>query len=345
MESSLPKDIKAYYDHKRFPEIWQAIMGCALMTFVPIIPIEIMNLLSGGDYTDIFRTEFGESMFNGILSQFFALLIIPLFFILIAKKDMKATLRLKKNIDFVQILLLFFISIGFFFLIQYINAIFIQSLQTFMGEPSDAANLKAAESLPQLMFEIVIAAGLPAICEEIFYRGFVLRSFERYSPLAAIILSSLTFAIMHGNLQQLIYAFILGLVLSTVTMLTDSLLASSFMHFTLNATSVLLTYPPVFAIYESFVTKHSIIFLAITMILLPLIGIGALTLFIFYTRNKNKRLYNKSFVSELDAPELMPKQKGTKTAVTVIFWIIFILINVISMLSLWYYDVIMEPIV
>ncbi len=341
MENSLPRDIKAYYDHKRFPEIWQALMGCALMQFVVLVPLEIIQLLSGGDYTDNFRTAFGKSMFNGILSQFFAVLIIPLFFLLIFKKDMRSTLRLKKNIDLIQILLLFLTSIGIFFLVQFINGLFIQSLQSFMGEPSDALELNDAENLSQLMFQLVIIAGLPSICEEIFFRGFVMRSFERYSPIGAIILSSVIFAIMHGNLLQLVYAFILGLILGTVTMLTDSLLAGTLMHFTLNTISILLSYPPVYTIYEGFVTKQPIIYFAIAIMLLPLVGIGALVLFILYTKKKNKSLYGKSFVSDLSTPELMPKQQGGKTALTVISWIVFIGVNVLYMLNAWYYDVIM----
>ncbi len=335
METSLPQNIKAYYDHKRFPKIWQALLGCALMQFVVLVPLEIINLLSGGDYTDNFRTAFGESMFNGILSQFFAVLIIPIFFLLIAKHDMRATLRLKKEIDVVQVLLLLLTSVGIFFFVQFINGIFIQSLQSFMGEPSDALELVRAQSIPQLMFEIVILAGLPAICEEIFFRGFVLRSFERYSPVAAIILSSLIFAIMHGNLQQIVYAFILGLVLGTATVLTDSLLAGTLMHFVLNSVSILLSYPPVFAQYEAFVTEHSILYFIIAIMLLPMVGAGALVLFILYTNKKNKRLYGKTFVSELEFPKLMPKQKGWENAVTVISWIVFIGINVISMTLLW----------
>lgn len=341
MENFSSENIKAQYDHKRFPAVWQALVGCSAMQFTALIPLTLITFVLGSNYAEYFRTEFGEYMFNGVISQFFAVLIIPLFFLLITKKDMRSTLRLKKNLDWFQVLLLVLASAGVFFGAQFINSIFITGLSSFMGEPSEIEGVADATNISQLLFEIVIIAGLPSICEEIFFRGFVMRAFERYSTIGAIVLSSVAFAVMHGNLQQILYAFILGLILGTVVMVTDSLFAGTVMHFTLNAMSIILSYPPIYSQYESFVNNNPLIYFGVAMLILPAIAALCIVFFIKHSRKKNSTLYQKPFVSDMEFPRLMPKPQGWETALTVIGWIAFTVINIFSMLLLWYYDAIM----
>ena len=63
-----------------------------------------------------------------------------------------------------------------------------------------------------LIFIIIIA---PFI-EEILFRGIVQKPLEKYGKLFAITISSILFAIYHGNLIQGIYAFLCGMLLGFV---------------------------------------------------------------------------------------------------------------------------------
>lgn len=70
----------------------------------------------------------------------------------------------------------------------------------------------SADSLSMFLY-----AGIGApIAEEILFRGLVLRQLEPYGKRFAIVLSALTFAVFHGNLVQIPYAFLVGLVLGYV---------------------------------------------------------------------------------------------------------------------------------
>lgn len=60
------------------------------------------------------------------------------------------------------------------------------------------------------------AVGAP-IMEEIIFRGVVLRHLEPYGKGFAIVMSAFAFGIFHGNLVQIPYAFLVGLVLGYVT--------------------------------------------------------------------------------------------------------------------------------
>lgn len=51
------------------------------------------------------------------------------------------------------------------------------------------------------------------MAEEILFRGFVLRSLRPYGKRFAVLLSALLFAVFHGNLLQLPYAFLMGLLM------------------------------------------------------------------------------------------------------------------------------------
>ncbi len=54
------------------------------------------------------------------------------------------------------------------------------------------------------------------IVEEVTYRGFVLRSLEKYGKVFAIVVSAVLFGVMHSNLPQSMFAFGVGLVLGYV---------------------------------------------------------------------------------------------------------------------------------
>ncbi len=330
----LSEKAQAKFDDKRFPKTWQAMLAAALMNVSVYAALYLIsNFLQIFHVT--FKSEFGVDMFGAVLSQFFALLILPLCFVLFAKKDFKSTFRLKKGIDPLQILLLFVISVGAFYLFQVINVVFVDTAITYFGEPAERSGTTPASNISQLLFEIVIVAGLPAICEEFFFRGLVLRAFERHSKISAILISSATFAIMHGNLQQLLYAFMIGLLLGTLTVLTDSILAGTVIHFTLNMTSVIITYPPINNPIDKFAQANPNLFSLIVLVALPAVAALACALFISYTSKKNKALYGKSVVSDLNHASLMPKSTVYQKIALVFSAVAFVLFNVASMYSLW----------
>jgi membrane protease YdiL (CAAX protease family) len=71
-------------------------------------------------------------------------------------------------------------------------------------------------NLPGTMTIYVCLIG--PILEEIVFRGAVLRMLEGYGKIFAIIISSLMFSLIHGNIGQSVNAFLLGLVMSYVTL-------------------------------------------------------------------------------------------------------------------------------
>ncbi len=115
------------------------------------------------------------------------------------------------------------------------GAVFLQLLCVFMGGQllfsivgellekglnllgySAMACMESATSVSTTVSMFLYSAIIEPIVEELVYRGFVLRSFQKYGKMAAIVVSSVLFGVMHANIPQSMFAFGVGLVLGYV---------------------------------------------------------------------------------------------------------------------------------
>lgn len=93
-----------------------------------------------------------------------------------------------------------------------------------------------------LVLNLLSTAVLPALIEEMVMRGYVLGALRRYGDKLAIIVSAALFGLIHGNVLQIPFAFMLGLVLGWLVVQTNSIWPAVLLHFGNNAMSVLLDY-------------------------------------------------------------------------------------------------------
>jgi hypothetical protein len=80
----------------------------------------------------------------------------------------------------------------------------------------------------------------PAIVEEVTFRGIILRNYQSQTVLAACLVNGLLFGIFHGNINQFLYAFLLGAVFCYIVHLTGSIIPAMLIHFIINASSITL---------------------------------------------------------------------------------------------------------
>lgn len=89
--------------------------------------------------------------------------------------------------------------------------------------------------------QILVAVILGPVTEELLFRGIVYKRVERsYGFWPALIVSSILFGVMHGNLSQFLYAAMLGILFAYVYHISGSLLLSVVMHVVANATSLVM---------------------------------------------------------------------------------------------------------
>lgn len=96
-----------------------------------------------------------------------------------------------------------------------------------------------AGSEPNVLLYFLTVAILPAFVEEFAFRGIVMGVLRPYSAGLAILVSSATFALMHGNFVQLPFTFCCGLVFAYIDVKANSLLPSIIIHFLNNGLSVM----------------------------------------------------------------------------------------------------------
>ena len=100
-----------------------------------------------------------------------------------------------------------------------------------------------ADEVPFALGVLVIAV-LPAVGEELLFRGVMFYGYRKYGAVTAVLISSVSFALIHGNLNQFCYTLIAGILFALLVEATGSLIPASIVHCLVNLVSVILLYYP-----------------------------------------------------------------------------------------------------
>ncbi|MBO5036598.1 MAG: CPBP family intramembrane metalloprotease [Clostridia bacterium] len=91
-----------------------------------------------------------------------------------------------------------------------------------------------------MWLSVLTVAIVPAIFEELFFRGAVLSSLSSEKTIMAILISSVFFAAVHGSIYYLVSNFFAGIVFSLMVYITGSIFVSMTAHFLNNILSYVL---------------------------------------------------------------------------------------------------------
>lgn len=121
------------------------------------------------------------------------------------------------------------------------TAWFINSL-TILFTPNQVAGVVAEVQIRSFWVGLFYIAVLPAVVEELIFRGIFYDAYRRVNPIRGMLLSGLLFGLTHLNLNQIAYAVPLGILLAATLELTGSFLAPMVVHFTINGFNVGLSW-------------------------------------------------------------------------------------------------------
>lgn len=110
---------------------------------------------------------------------------------------------------------------------------------------SQGLNEEYAKLLDGISFvpALLLIALIPAVCEELMFRGYMFTAFRQKMSLPkAIFFVSVLFGISHMSLIKIIPTAVLGAALAYAIYKADSIAASSLIHFLNNAVSVFILY-------------------------------------------------------------------------------------------------------
>lgn len=128
------------------------------------------------------------------------------------------------------------LTLGTAILIDYCTA----ATERFIPEPDRIAvwydQLMATAGAGDVLVKLLALCFIPAVCEEIYFRGFCQTSLQaRWGRWPALLCTALLFAVLHGKMSYVHLYVLLGLVLGWVYAATGSLWMSILCHFLNNA--------------------------------------------------------------------------------------------------------------
>lgn len=121
-----------------------------------------------------------------------------------------------------------------------------------------------------LLLNIVVLAVLPALLEELVFRGYILRALRPYGDTFAVCVSAVIFGLVHGNILQVPFALLVGAVLGWLYVRTNNIWLAVAVHFCNNAFSVVLEY---FALGVS--EQSANVMYVVSMLTMLVVGLGA----------------------------------------------------------------------
>lgn len=206
-----------------------------MVVFVGIRIFASFNLLSFlGDYADLVY-----SLIIQVGVIFGLSLVLYKGFSRKKVKDIFKEFKFEK-ISVKAILICFGLGILIIFLNIAFNSIYDLILRIFGYAPASSAI--SSYTLSAFLIAIFASAVLPAFCEEFANRGMLLSGLKELGLKKAIIISGLIFGLMHLNIGQFGYAFLIGMFFAFVFFATGSIWPSIIIHFMNNAVSEYLTF-------------------------------------------------------------------------------------------------------
>lgn len=92
------------------------------------------------------------------------------------------------------------------------------------------------------LITVLTSAAIPAISEEFACRGVVYGLLKKFGDGFAIIVSAVLFGLLHGNFEQIPFAFLVGIILGLIRAKTGSMWVCMALHFANNFSAVLTDY-------------------------------------------------------------------------------------------------------
>lgn len=209
---------------------------------------------------------------------------------------------------------------------NYIAQLFAIDLSIFGLETMYSDALTGSTSFLEHIIYIVAVAVVPAVTEELVFRGCIMGRLRKYGDGFALITSALLFGIMHGNFTQAPFAFVVGLATGWAVIYTNSIFPAMLIHGFNNFMSVIAD-----ILYENLETAGiDTIYVDFTFMMIYSV-MFALALLAVYKLSKNDKNFCKlkAYEGELSFKERI---QTFFTSATIIIFLAMMLLECVTTL-------------
>ena len=267
VNSDIYRDNKAIYKKGKRRINWVIFSACLCVFLVNFSAFAIYypyTLLA--PYVTRYIPASTYEVLTGMLLYTLSLVIPTVIAMIACKSGFKKTLSLKPALPKNPIGFLLF-AFGICLLFNIVVSVFLSWTDRFFA---DEVQLYTATE--DIILSFISIAILPAVFEEILFRGICLNCTKPMGTKFAVIFSAVIFGLAHGNPTQSLFAFLFGLFLGGVFVSTGSIVPCMLLHFFNNALSFIANY----SIQD--IESASVIL----VLLIELIFIGAMVYSIVY---------------------------------------------------------------
>jgi membrane protease YdiL (CAAX protease family) len=235
------------------------ILLMSLISFAVIIIAVVMKLMDDPQIVDavtkysfnwvdhvdlnVIQDQIFDSVgnYSGIASIFGMVLALPIFFIIRGKKFVTSDITTKNSkVKASTIIVLFVMILGVQFGMLLIQVVLEPLINSGGGSLTDELN-ETTTQLAMSFWGVLYIAFIGPICEELVFRGAVMRKLEKHGANFAIITSALLFGLYHVILFQAVFAFFIGVIFA-YTAGRFSLKWSILLHILNNSLAVITVY-------------------------------------------------------------------------------------------------------
>lgn len=252
----------------------------------------VIASLQGVDVNEAFASEWAS-----YLSMFVSALVFLLVYIgmnLFKKKDFKIASRIKVKFDYKIFIPVIFLSAIIMLACVNMTGLFNHVAGFFTTKVSAESLGVEMNNFWQFLLIVFLLAFLPAVCEELVFRGIIYNGLrQKFSTFKSVLISSLMFALIHFSIYQSFFQVILGVVLGLLVYYTGTIFYSIVYHFINNFTIILINYlSPNKAIFEFSTWGVKEILLSILFFV-----IGIAIAFLFFVLLKNYTGKHKKYLN------------------------------------------------
>jgi uncharacterized protein len=231
------------------PAVYALFVLFGIFVLYQIVGGGLTLLLFGLDFSD---DNAGAIRIATLAGQLLFLLVPTLLLIRFQAGNIREFIRLKP----IGIREVFFITLGVVAAQQFLQGYLAlqdliplpESVRPFVDEMRHTIeqmylNLILVETIPALLFVIVVIAVVPAVSEEVLFRGLVQRNFEYSFGLAGgAVAAGVIFGVYHLNPFNLVPLVSLGIIFGMLVYKTGSIVAPILAHFVNNLAAVVTVY-------------------------------------------------------------------------------------------------------
>lgn len=208
------------------------------------------------------------------------------------------------------------VCIGIFALFGYNNLITsFDWLLNLLGHTSSSMPLPLDNGW-WLVLNLFLLAVLPAIFEELLFRGIILNGLRQYGKWTAILGSAGLFTLLHGNIDQLIYPFLLGLIFGIIADRTASTIPTILAHFVNNSIVIVINYLSTIN-HSSQVVSVDWVFVLLSL-LIAVLATGAIFAVMYFINRESKK--EQSLDTTINQNDLAYFEKAS-TKTNVMLWV------------------------